>query len=502
VQRGFDAARVPATVATHFHMSGPDQAELAPVATERVPFWRSVGQALRGEHHDYTAERLPRAVLLLSVPMVLEMVMESLFAVVDVFFVSRLGRDAVAVVGLTESIMTLIYAVAMGIAIAATAIVSRRIGEGDPERASHAAGQIVLLGVGVSVAIGVVLAFSIVPIFRFMGAEESVITLGTNYAQLMLGGNATVFLIFMINAIFRGAGDAVIAMRTLWLANALNIVLCPCFIFGLGPFPELGVTGAAVATNIGRGVGVLYQLWHLAALGRGGQGSHSRIFVRWRHLVPEKETLAGILRTSGSGVAQLLISTTSWVGLFKILAQFGSTALAGYTIAIRIIIFALMPAWGLANAGATLVGQNLGAEKPERAEEAVWIATRINALFLGVVGLLFVVFAGPLTRLFAPDPAVLDYATRALWIISLAFPLYAAGMCLEGAFNGAGDTWTPAKLNFACLWLFQIPAAWFLAYPCGLGPTGVFISVPAAFTMLTISSMILFRRGKWKLKRV
>lgn len=476
-------------------MSGPDQAELAPVATERVPFWRSVGQALRGEHHDFTAEPLPRAVLLLSVPMVLEMVMESLFAIVDVFFVSRLGKEAVAVVGLTESIMTLIYAVAMGISIAATAIVSRRIGEGDPERASHAAGQIILLGVGVSAAIGVLLALSIVPIFRFMGAEESVIALGTNYARLMLGGNATVFLIFMINAIFRGAGDAVIAMRTLWLANGLNIVLCPCFIFGLGPFPELGVTGAAVATNIGRGIGVLYQLWHLA-------GFHSRIRVRWRHFVPEKETILGVLRTAGSGIVQLLISTTSWVGLFKILAQFGSTALAGYTIAIRIVIFALMPAWGLANAGATLVGQNLGAEKPERAEEAVWIATRINAFFLGIVGLIFIVFAGPLTRFFAPDAAVLDYATRALWIISLAFPLYAAGMCLEGAFNGAGDTWTPAKLNFACLWLFQIPMAWFLAHPCGLGPTGVFISVPAAFTMLTILSAILFRRGKWKLKRV
>jgi putative MATE family efflux protein len=311
----------------------------------------------------------------------------------------------------------------------------------------------------------------------------------------MLGGNVTVFLIFLINAIFRGAGDAVIAMRTLWLANALNIALGPCFIFGWGPFPEMGVTGAAVATNIGRGVGVLYQLWHLA-------GHHSRVRVRWRHLRPDRETLTGVLRTASSGIAQLLISTTSWVGLFKILAVFGSTALAGYTIAIRIVIFALMPAWGLANAGATLVGQNLGAEKPERAEAAVWIATRFNTLFLGIVGLLFIVFANPLVRLFTAEPEVLAYATQALWIVSLAFPLYAAGMCLEGAFNGAGDTWTPARLNFACLWIFQVPVALLLAHTFQFGPLGVFISVPAAFTLLTVWSVILFRRGRWKMKRV
>jgi putative MATE family efflux protein len=469
--------------------------EADPVSAQRVPFWRSVGQALRGEHHDYTTEHLPRAVLLLAVPMVLEMVMESLFAVVDVFFVSRLGKEAVAVVGITESVMTLIYAVAIGISIAATAIVARRIGEKDPERAAHTAGQIVLLGLGVAAGIGLVLGWLAPHILRFMGAEEEIVALGTNYARVMLGGNATVFLIFLINAIFRGAGDAVLAMRTLWLANGLNILLDPCFIFGLGPFPEMGVTGAAVATNIGRGIGVLYQVWHLA-------GFHSRVRVRWRHLRPEHETLGGILRTSGSGIAQLLISTTSWVGLFKILAVFGSTALAGYTIAIRVVVFALMPAWGLANAGATLVGQNLGAEKPERAEAAVWIATRYNTLFLGGVGLLFIVFAAPLARIFAPDPAVLAYATQALWIVSLAFPLYAAGMCLEGAFNGAGDTWTPARLNFACLWAFQIPLALLLAHTFHLGPLGVFISVPAAFTLLTLWSLVLFRRGRWKRKKV
>jgi putative MATE family efflux protein len=379
--------------------------------------------------------------------------------------------------------------------MAATAIVARRIGEGDPERASHAAGQIVLLGFGVAAGLGMVMAWFAPEILRLMGAAESVVTLGSDFARVMLGGNITVFLIFLINAIFRGAGDAVIAMRTLWLANAVNIVLGPCFIFGPGPFPEMGVTGAAVATNIGRGIGVAYQLWHLT-------GHQSRIRMRARHLVPERGVLATILSTSGTGIAQLLISTTSYVGLFKILAPFGTAAVAGFTIAIRMVMFVLLPAWGLANAGATLVGQNLGAGKPDRAESAVWIATKFNTLFLGAVGILFVAFAGPVIGLFTVDEEVHRFGTRALWIASLAFPLYAAGMCLEGAFNGAGDTWTPTKLNFFCLWVGQVPLAWFLADPCGLGPLGVFISIPAAFSVLTVWSAILFKRGRWKLKKV
>jgi putative MATE family efflux protein len=458
-------------------------------------FWRIVAQALKGQQYDYTSESLNRAVLLLAVPMVLEMIMESLFAIVDVFWVSRLGRDAVAVVGLTESVMTLIYAVGIGISIAATAIVARRIGEKDPERAAQAAGQIVLLGVAVASGLGIVLGYFAPDILRLMGASESIVTMGTDFARIMLGCNATVFLIFLINAVFRGAGDAVLAMRTLWLANALNIVLGPFFIFGWGPFPELGVTGAAVATNIGRGVGVLYQLWHLA-------GHHSRVRVRLPHLRPQFDVLKGILTTAGSGIAQLLISTTSWVGLFKILAMFGSAALAGYTIAMRIVIFALMPAWGLANAGATLVGQNLGARKPERAEAAVAISMRYNVMFLAFVGVLFVAFSGPLVRLFTTDAEVIEHGTRALWIVSLAFPLYAAGMCFQAAFNGAGDTWTPTRLNFFCFWLGQIPLAWVLADVLGLGPMGVFIAVPAAFSVLALWSLVLFRRGRWKLKHV
>jgi len=477
-------------------MSAPhDEAPTVQAPAEPISFWRSVWQALRGEHHDYTSEHLPRAVLLLAVPMVLEMVMESLFAIADVFWVSRLGRDAVAIVGITESLMSLIYAVAIGVSIAAGAVVARRIGEKDPEGAAHAAGQVLLLGLLFSTAIGLVLGTFTPQILRFLGAGEPIVALGTNFTRIMLGGNVTVFMIFLINAVFRGAGDAVIAMRTLWLANALNIALGPCFIFGLGPFPELGVTGAAVATNIGRGIGVLYQLWHLTA-------RQGRIRIHLRHLLPDRELLTTLTRMAGSGTAQMLISTTSWVGLIKILAVFGSSALAGYTIAIRVVIFALMPAWGLANAGATLVGQNLGAGKPERAEEAVWIATRFNTFFIGLIGAIFVIFAGPIIGIFTHDPEVHAFGRQALWIISLAFPLYAAGMCFGNAFNGAGDTWTPTRLNFVCYWLGQIPLAWLLANLGKLGPAGIFISVPIAFSVFAFWAAFLFRRGEWKTKKV
>lgn len=470
----------------------------APVVSSSPPaqsFWRNVTQALRGEQHDYTALPLNRAVLLLAVPMILEMLMESLFTVVDIFWVARLGRDAIAVVGLTESVMSLIFAVAIGISFAATAIVSRRIGEKNPALAAQAAGQILVLGITLASGIGLVGGWFAGDILRLMGADSVVVEQGTAYARVMLGGNATVFLIFVINAIFRGAGDASLAMRTLILANSLNLILDPCFIFGWGPFPELGVTGAAVATNIGRGVGVLYQLWHLT-----GKPGHIRL--HWPDLRPRMESLLVIIRTSGNGIAQMLIATTSWVGLFKILAIFGSPVLAGYTIAIRVIIFALMPAWGLANAGSTLVGQNLGAHRPDRAAAAVKIAARFNAILLGAVGLVFIVFARPIVGLFTQDPEVFAHGVRALWIVSLAFPLYAIGMCLEGAFNGAGDTATPTRLNFFCFWCGQVPLAWLLARPLGLGPLGVYIAVPVSFTVLTLWSGVLFRRGKWKQKRI
>jgi len=412
-----------------------------------------------------------------------------------VFWVSHLGRDAVAIVGLTESVMTLIYAVAIGISIAATAIVARRIGEKDPEAAAEAAGQVILLGVTLSLALGLVLSYFADDILRLMGADETIVVQGTDFARIMLGGNATVFLIFLINAVFRGAGDAVLAMRTLWLANALNIVLGPCFIFGLGPFPELGVTGAAIATNIGRGSGVLYQLWHL-------HGNHSRLNVKPHHFRPSLSLLRTIMTTATNGIAQLLIGTTSWIGLFKILATFGSVALAGFTIAMRVVMFALLPAFGLANAGATLVGQNLGAGHPDRAEAAVKIAARFNVVFLGIVGLIFVVFATPIVGAFSDDPDVLQQGARALWIVSLAFPMYAAGMGFEAAFNGAGDTWTPTRLNFFCFWLGQIPIAWLLAHTLAFGPTGLFIAVPVSFSALALASGWLFRQGKWKQQQV
>jgi putative MATE family efflux protein len=457
--------------------------------------WRVVWQALKGEHHDFTSVPLKRAVFLLAVPMVLEMVMESVFAIVDVFWVGKLGKEAVAVVGLTEAVMTIIYSVAIGISIAATAVVARRIGEKDPEAAARAAGQIILVGVTVSAGIGLMMGWMAPQILRAMGASSAVVDLGADFTRIMLGANVTVFLIFLINAIFRGAGDAVVAMRTLWLANAINIVLAPAFIFGWGPFPALGVTGAAVGTNIGRGIGVLYQLWHLT------NGRH-RIRVRWCHLVPDFSLVGSIARTASTGILQLLISTTSWVGLMRILTGFGEAALAGYTISVRVVLFALLPAWGLANAGATLVGQNLGAQKADRAEAAVWIATRYNTLFLGAIGLVFVVFATPIVRIFSNDPEVIAHGARALWIVGLGFPLYAVGMCLTSAFNGAGDTRTPTLLNFFAFWCGEIPLAWFLSGPCGLGPTGVFIAIPLAFSFMAGWSAILFRKGYWKAKRI
>jgi putative MATE family efflux protein len=474
-------------------MSSPVPTPHAPAAAPS--FWQVIWLSLKGTQFDYTAEALPRAVLLLAVPMVLEMIMESLFALADAFWVSRLGTDAVVIIGITESVMTLVYAVAIGISIAAAATVSRRIGERDRERAAHSAGQVMIIGVAAAAVIALALGVDAGGMLRLMGTDSKTAQAGTAFARIMFDGNITVVMIFLINAIFRGAGDAVIAMRTLWLANALNIALDPCLIFGLGPFPEWGIAGAAVATNIGRGAGVLYQLWQLTNDG-------SRVHVRMRHLLPDLGEIRRILGTAGSGIAQLLINTTSWIGLFKILALSGSAALAGYTIAIRLVSFMLLPAAGLANAGATLVGQNLGAAHPDRAEAAVRLAARYNVLFLGIVGAAYIVLSRPLVSMFTIDPGVFHYGTQALWIVSLAFPFYAAGMCLEAAFNGAGDTWTPTWLNFFCLWLGQVPLAWLLAQSLGLGALGIFIAVPVSFAALTVWSAVLFRRGRWKERKL
>lgn len=473
-------------------LAPPDQPHV-----ERAPrlAWSDLGQALRGVPQDSTCVPINKAVLLLAVPMILEMLMESLFALVNILWVARLGRDAVAIVGLTESVMALIHAVAIGVSVAATAIVARRIGEKNSEHASRAAGQLLILGLAISAGLGALLGTFAPNILDLMGAESGALVLGSDFARIMLSCNATVFMLFVINAIFRGAGDAAIAMRALWLANALNIVLAPCFIFGWGPVPEMGVTGAAVATNLGRGIGVLYQLSNLV-------GRNSRIHLRARHLRPAPEVLIRILATATTGVVQQLLVATSWLGLFKILATFGSAAVAGYTIAIRIVLFATMPVMGLANAGATLVGQNLGACRPDRAQEAVKIATRASAILLGAVGIAFLVFSRPLVGLFTDDPRVLHLGSQALWIVSIGLPLYAMSICISAGFNGAGDTWTPTWLSFLCFWLGQIPLAWMLAHTFLLGPLGVFLAVLASFSALALWSAVLFRQGRWKLQRV
>ena len=459
-------------------------------------FWAGVREALRGSHRDYTQGPIGRAILVLAVPMVLEMVMESVFAVCDVFFVSRLGADAVATVGLTESMLTIIYALAMGLAIGATAMVARRTGERDPEGVARTAVQAIVLGAIMALTLGVLGVIYAPTLLSMMGASTSVLATGTTYARVMYGGNATIVLLFLVNAIFRGAGDAAIAMRVLWLANAINILLGPCLIFGLGPFPALGVTGAAVATNIGRGTGALF------ALSRLFGGRSARIAIRKRHVQLEPSVMWRMIRLSSSGALQSLIGTASWIGLIRILSSFGSNVLAGYTIGIRVIMFALLPSWGLSNAGATMVGQALGAKKPDRAERAVWIAGFYNMCFLGVVGLVFVLLAEPIARIFTTDPAVVPNAVAALRIIALGFLFYAYGMVVSAAFNGAGDTMTPTILNAVIFWLFEIPLAFVLSKTLGFGPPGVYFAVSVAFSALAVVSAALFKRGKWKTRAV
>lgn len=466
---------------------------LGPAAPPGV--WATLREAVRGSSIDYTTAPVGRAILVLAVPMVMEMAMESIFVVVDVFFVARLGADAVATVGLTESMLALIYTLAMGLSIGATAIVARRIGEGDAEGASRAAVQAVVLGVLVSAVIGVAGAWYAPDLLRLMGASPEVVAAGTTYTRVMLGGTVTIVLLFLINAVFRGAGDAAIAMRVLWLGNGINIVLDPCLIFGLGPFPEMGVAGAAVATNIGRGTAVAVQLVALAKWG-------SRVRVARRHVAPDLKTMASMLRLSGSGTLQILIGTASWVVLVRILSVFGSAALAGYTIGIRLVVFALLPSFGISNAAATMVGQNLGAGRPERAEQAVWQAAFYNMLFLGAIGAGFVAFAEPLIGVFTSDPEVAGHGVTCLRIVSLGFLFYAYGMVLTQSFNGAGDTWTPTLINLAVFWVLELPLAWALSRGAGLGPPGVYVSMAVAYSMLAVVSAVVFRRGRWKAARV
>lgn len=465
------------------------------VQTYDNSFWSILNEAIRGSDRDFTKGSLGLAIFLLAVPMILEMIMESVFAVVDVFFVASLGADAVAIVGITESMMFIIYAIAMGIAVGAMATVSRRIGEKDPDGAAKSATHAIYMGLIVSVVMGVIGIIFAPQFLTLLGGEPQVVRDGTLFARLMIGGNIVVVFLFLLNAIFRGAGDASIAMRVLWIANILNCILDPLFIFGIWIFPELGVTGAAVATLIGRGVGVTYACYMMFF-------AEKRFTIRRKHWAFDTERFKRLWSVSWVAMLQFAIGTTSWLGLMIVVAGFGSEAVAGYTIAIRVIIFALLPAVGLANAAATLVGQNLGAKQPDRAEKSVWKSAFYNAIFQTSIGVIFVIFAEPIARIFTDEPQVLMYATDALRIISYGFLFYAVGMVLETSFNGAGDTWTPTYLNLFVFWLFEIPLAYILAYTFGMGAHGVFWAITIAFSMLAVASAILFKRGKWKLMEV
>ena len=469
--------------------------EAVSAATSTPSFWASLKEAVKGSHQDFTAGDLNRAIILLAVPMVLEMVLESLFAVVDVFWVGRLGPDAIATIGLTESMLTLIFAVAIGLSMSTTAMVARRIGEKDPEAAADAGVQAIILGIVISLLIGIPCFFAAPTLLRLMGADAQIVSTGSNYARIVLGANVAVLLLFLNNAIFRGAGDAAIAMRLLWISNIINLVLDPCLIFGLGPFPKLGVTGAALATLTGRSIGVAYQFYRLL---RGTE----RIRILRRQLRLHWSVMVRLMRVSITGILQFAIAHTSWIGLMRIVSIFGASALAGYTIAIRIFIFFLLPSWGLSNAAATLVGQNLGAKQPERAEKSVWRTGIYNMLFLGIVGVFLILFAGPIIRLFTHDPAVAQLGTSALRIISFGNIGYAYGMVMLQAFNGAGDTVTPTWINFFGFWLFEIPLAYWLALPMRMHANGTFFAIVTAEAAIAAASIVIFRQGRWKQQRI
>ena len=458
-------------------------------------FWSSVREALRGSHQDYTIGSLNRSIFLLAIPMVLEMVLESLFAVTDVFWVGRLGANAVATVGLTESMLALVFAIGLGVSLSTTAMVARRIGEKDPEDAAIAGVQAIVLGLVISLALGIPAGIFAPQLLRLMGASPAIVASGSDYARIALGGCGAIIMLFLNNAIFRGAGDAAIAMRLLWVSNIINLVLDPCLIFGLGPFPHMGVTGAALATFTGRSIGVFYQFYRLL------KGTE-RIHVLARHVRLNLRVMAKLLRISLTGILQFAIANASWIGLVRIVSTFGAAAVAGYTVAIRIVVFFILPAWGLSNAAATLVGQNLGAGRPDRAALAVWRTAFYNMIFLGSLGLFFFVYATPVVRLFVNDPAVAPIAASALRTFSCGNLAYAYVMVMLQAFNGAGDTVTPTIVNFFGFWVLEIPLAWGLAVGLHMGAQGAFLSVVIAECAIAVTSIVLFRRGRWARSRI
>lgn len=460
-----------------------------------INIFKDIKEAIAGTDRDFTTEKLSRAIFLLSVPMVLEMAMESVFAIADIFFVSKLGAETVAVVGITESLMTIIYALGIGLGTAATAMVSRRIGEKKPAEAARAAGQAIITGAVVSFLIAIPGMIFYRDILELMGVgAESAEEFGS-YTLIILSTNIVIMLLFINNAIFRSSGDAAISMKVLGIANLLNIILDPMLIFGFGPVPALGIKGAAIATTIGRGLAVIYQFYLLFA------GKH-RIRLSVADLRPDLGIIRQLIQLSAGATGQYLIATSSWIILVRVIAFFGSQVVAGYTIAIRVMFFMLMPSWGISNAAATLVGQNLGAEKPGRAVHAIRITGMVNMFFLGIIGLIIAVFPESFIRIFISDPEVIRYGASCLRILSYGFIAYGLGMVLVNSLNGAGDTVTPTWINLFCYWLLEIPLAYYLAVVAGLKENGVFIAILVAEVMMTLSAWFFIRRGKWKEKKV
>ncbi|TXI61579.1 MAG: MATE family efflux transporter [Flavobacterium sp.] len=455
----------------------------------------TIKMALNGEsNYDFTAGKINTAVILLAIPMVLEMMMESVFALVDLYFVGHLENSSFAVqtVGLTESVLTIIYSLAIGISMAATAVVARRIGEKDPIAAAKAGMQAIIVAVTINVIISILGIVFATDMLMWMGSSKESALYGTSFVQIMMGGSTSIMLLFLINGIFRGAGNAAIAMKSLWLANICNIILCPILINGFGPIPAFGLTGAAIATTTGRSIGVLYQLYNLF----NGKGVVKMVFA---YITPEIEQIKAIVKIAAPGVLQFVIASCSWIFLAKLVATTGGDqGSAGYQTALRIMMFFILPAWGLSGAAATLVGQNLGAKQVERAEKSVFVTAKYNVIFMAIITVITLTGAQYIVSFFTNDEVVLKIAVEALQIVSVGYIFYGIGMVLINVFNGAGDTWTPTKINFFGFWLFQIPLAYFLAKHLKMGPTGVFMAIPIAEACITIAGYILYKKGKWK----